>query len=129
MSVACVRATWIFVGDLASFFVRREVVDTMVSSYSQRIFSGHKPVFDGRKSLYSKEQLPIGRDTVSLGVVPMYTSPKQQLLLTAECAVSWVQACKLSCRRHVLAVAYHFLQLFTCGVIHMCGDSDDCLAY
>jgi len=36
----------------------------MVNSYTQRIFAGQKPVFDGRKNLYSKEILPIGRDKV-----------------------------------------------------------------
>lgn len=37
----------------------------MVTAYSQKIFSGQKPVFDGRKNLYSREPLPIGRDKVS----------------------------------------------------------------
>ena len=44
---------------------RREIVETMVLSYAQRIFAGQRPVFDGRKNLYSKEPLPIGRDRVS----------------------------------------------------------------
>lgn len=37
----------------------------MVTAYSQKIFSGQKPVFDGRKNLYSREPLPIGREKVS----------------------------------------------------------------
>jgi len=45
-------------------FVFREIIETMVLSYSQRIFAGQRPVFDGRKNLYSKEPLPIGRDKV-----------------------------------------------------------------
>lgn len=37
----------------------------MVTAYSQKIFSGQKPVFDGRKNLYSRDPLPIGRERVS----------------------------------------------------------------
>ena len=37
----------------------------MVESYSQRIFAGQRPVFDGRKNMYSREPLPIGRDKVT----------------------------------------------------------------
>lgn len=40
----------------------------MVKSYSQRIFAGQHPVFDGRRNMYSKEPLPIGRDKVELEV-------------------------------------------------------------
>lgn len=36
----------------------------MVNAYSQKIFQGSKPVFDGRKNLYSRESLPIGKDKV-----------------------------------------------------------------
>lgn len=39
-------------------------METMVESYSQRIFAGQRPVFDGRKNMYSKDPLPIGRDKV-----------------------------------------------------------------
>ena len=44
----------------------REIVDTMVQAYSQKIFNGQLPVFDGRRNLYSREPLPIGREKVSL---------------------------------------------------------------
>lgn len=37
----------------------------MVQAYSQRIFAGMKPVFDGRKNLYSRDPLPVGREKVS----------------------------------------------------------------
>lgn len=40
----------------------------MVHAYSQKIFAGQKPVFDGRHNLYSKDPLPIGRDKVELEV-------------------------------------------------------------
>ena len=43
-------------------------MDTMVTAYSQRIFSGQKPVFDGRRNLYSREPLPIGKEKVSVVV-------------------------------------------------------------
>lgn len=46
------------------FFVYREIIETMVNAYSQKIFQGSKPVFDGRKNLYSREALPIGKDKV-----------------------------------------------------------------
>ena len=38
----------------------------MVHAYTQKIFAGQKPVYDGRKNLYSKDPLPIGRDKVHL---------------------------------------------------------------
>ena len=52
---------------MADFFIvlYREIVETMVESYSQRIFAGQRPVFDGRKNMYSREPLPIGRDKVT----------------------------------------------------------------
>ena len=43
----------------------QEIVETMVQAYSQKIFNGQKPVFDGRKNMYSRDPLPIGRDKVS----------------------------------------------------------------
>ena len=43
----------------------REITETMVQAYSQKIFNGQKPVFDGRKNMYSRDPLPIGRDKVS----------------------------------------------------------------
>ncbi|XP_064651876.1 protein argonaute-2-like isoform X10 [Lineus longissimus] len=49
--------------------VNREIIERMVQAYSQRIFNGQKPVFDGRKNLYSRDPLPnIGRDKVELEV-------------------------------------------------------------
>ena len=43
--------------------VNREVVEEVVKKYSH-YFGGQKPVFDGRKNLYSKRPLPIGRERV-----------------------------------------------------------------
>lgn len=36
----------------------------MVKAYQQKIFFKTKPVFDGRKNLYSRDHLPIGTDKV-----------------------------------------------------------------
>lgn len=47
--------------------VNREIVNTMVRAYS-RIFSQLKPVYDGKKNMYTKEPLPIGKDKVELEV-------------------------------------------------------------
>lgn len=44
--------------------VNRDVVEAMVNGY-HKIFGGQKPVFDGRKNLYSKNPLPIGKKPVS----------------------------------------------------------------
>lgn len=41
----------------------------MVQAYQQRIFQNNLPVFDGRKNLYTKEALPIGRDRVGLSLI------------------------------------------------------------
>ncbi|KAL4218512.1 argonaute 1 [Mactra antiquata] len=48
--------------------VNREIIETMVQAYSQKIFQGSKPVFDGRKNLYSRDPLPIGKDKIELEV-------------------------------------------------------------
>ncbi|KAL3117936.1 hypothetical protein niasHT_005179 [Heterodera trifolii] len=48
--------------------VNREIVNRMVESFG-KIFNGINPVFDGKKSMYSKDPLPIGHDRVELEVV------------------------------------------------------------
>jgi len=35
-----------------------------VKAYKQKVFNGQMPVFDGRKNLYSRDPLPIGREKV-----------------------------------------------------------------
>ncbi|OQR70150.1 protein argonaute-2-like [Tropilaelaps mercedesae] len=47
--------------------VNREIIETMVQSCS-KIFSNQKPVFDGRKNMYTRDDLPIGKDKVELEV-------------------------------------------------------------
>lgn len=48
--------------------VNREIVNTMVESFG-KIFNGVKPVYDGKKSMYTKDPLPIGHDRIELEVV------------------------------------------------------------
>ena len=45
--------------------VNREIVEALVQSHAD-YFINQKPVFDGRKNLYSRKPLPIGRDRVRL---------------------------------------------------------------
>ncbi|KPM09009.1 argonaute 2-like protein [Sarcoptes scabiei] len=48
--------------------INREIIETMVQSY-KKIFGNIKPVFDGRKNMYTRDDLPcIGRDKVELEV-------------------------------------------------------------
>ena len=44
--------------------VNREVIETLVKHSTPKIFTNQLPVFDGRKNLYSREQLPIGKERV-----------------------------------------------------------------
>jgi eukaryotic translation initiation factor 2C len=66
--------------------VNREIIETMVTAYSQRIFNGQKPVFDGRKNLYSRDPLPIGRDKRDLEV----TLPGEGKDRVFKVAIKWV---------------------------------------
>ena len=47
--------------------INREIIETMVSAFP-KIFDHQKPVFDGRKNLYTKDDLPIGRQAFDLEV-------------------------------------------------------------
>lgn len=40
----------------------------MIESFT-KIFQGIRPVYDGKKSMYTREPLPIGRERVELEVV------------------------------------------------------------
>ena len=44
--------------------VNREIIEALVNTHKE-YFGQQKPVFDGRKNLYSRKSLPIGRDRVS----------------------------------------------------------------
>ncbi|KRX65228.1 Protein argonaute-2 [Trichinella sp. T9] len=41
----------------------RDIIETMIQAY-QKVFSNGRPVYDGKRSLFCKEMLPIGRDWV-----------------------------------------------------------------
>lgn len=47
--------------------INREIIELMVQAYN-KIFGNIKPVFDGRKNIYTRDDLPIGRDKVELEV-------------------------------------------------------------
>ncbi|GFQ68100.1 protein argonaute-2 [Trichonephila clavata] len=47
--------------------VNREIIETMVQSYS-KIFSNLKPVFDGRKNMYTRDDIPIGSEKMEFEV-------------------------------------------------------------
>jgi len=47
--------------------VNREIVEALVQAQAE-YFAHQKPVFDGRKNLYSRKPLPIGRDRVEVNV-------------------------------------------------------------
>ncbi len=48
---------------LLCVFLFREIVNTMVRAYA-RIFNNVRPVYDGKKNMYTREGLPIGKDRV-----------------------------------------------------------------
>lgn len=47
-------------------FVLSEIVEHMVQHFKTQIFGDRKPVYDGRKNLYTAMPLPIGRDKVCI---------------------------------------------------------------
>lgn len=40
----------------------------MIDSFA-KIFNGTRPVYDGKKSMYTRDSLPIGRERIELEVV------------------------------------------------------------
>nr|XP_060467531.1 protein argonaute-2 [Panthera onca] len=68
--------------------VNREIVEHMVQHFKTQIFGDRKPVFDGRKNLYTAMPLPIGRDKVSaqgcVGVKQGAVKAKANLLSRAK---------------------------------------------
>lgn len=66
--------------------VNRDVVEAMVSTY-HRVFGGQRPVFDGRKNLYSSKALPIGRKPVDFVITLPTENSKDK---TFKVTVKWV---------------------------------------
>ncbi|XP_064488840.1 protein argonaute-2-like isoform X1 [Ornithodoros turicata] len=65
--------------------VNREIIETMVQSYS-KIFGNQKPVFDGRKNMYTRDDIPIGKDKAELEV----TLPGEGKDRVFRVAIKWV---------------------------------------
>lgn len=47
-----------------NFITFREIINTMVENFRSAIFQDRKPVFDGRKNLYTAQPLPIDKQKV-----------------------------------------------------------------
>lgn len=52
--------------NLLFLFFLSEIVEHMVQHFKTQIFGDRKPVYDGRKNLYTAMPLPIGRDKVHI---------------------------------------------------------------
>lgn len=50
----------------------REVVDSMVQHFKVTIFGDRRPVYDGKKSLYTANPLPVAPTGVSLKKTPTH---------------------------------------------------------
>lgn len=50
--------------------LRREVVEYMVQHFKPQIFGDRKPVYDGKKNIYTVTALPIGNERVRGGGEP-----------------------------------------------------------
>ena len=95
--------------------VNREIVEALINAHAD-YFGHQKPVFDGRKNLYSRRPLPIGRDRVSSSAVMgkhihthIASSPApSQLVSTAETKVE--PGDEADTRTH-----FHHCSLETCG--------------
>jgi len=77
--------------------INREIIETMVQSYS-KIFGTQKPVFDGRKNMYTRDDLPIGRDKVELEV----TLPGEGKDRVFRVAIKWVSQVSLNALEEAL---------------------------
>ncbi|OQV21162.1 Protein argonaute-1 [Hypsibius exemplaris] len=66
--------------------VNRDIIETMVQGYSHSIFNGQKPVFDGKKNLYTRDALPIGKEKRELEV----TLPGEGKDRVFHVAIKWV---------------------------------------
>lgn len=56
---------------LSFFLLFSEIVEHMVQHFKTQIFGDRKPVYDGRKNLYTAVPLPIGKDKVSRAQTPV----------------------------------------------------------
>ena len=71
--------------------INREIIEVMVASYT-KIFGSQKPVFDGRKNMYTRDDLCIGRDVIPFEV----TLPGEGKDRVFRVAVKWVSQVSLN---------------------------------
>uniref|UniRef100_A0A8C3LHX7 Argonaute RISC catalytic component 2 n=1 Tax=Chrysolophus pictus TaxID=9089 RepID=A0A8C3LHX7_CHRPC len=79
--------------------VNREIVEHMVQHFKTQIFGDRKPVFDGRKNLYTAMPLPIGRDKVELEV----TLPGEGKDRIFKVAIKWMSCVSLQALHDALS--------------------------
>uniref|UniRef100_A0A8C1U9G5 Protein argonaute-1 n=1 Tax=Cyprinus carpio TaxID=7962 RepID=A0A8C1U9G5_CYPCA len=79
--------------------VNREIVEHMVQHFKTQIFGDRKPVYDGRKNLYTAMPLPIGRDKVELEV----TIPGEGKDRSFKVAIKWVSCVSLQSLHEALS--------------------------
>uniref|UniRef100_A0A4W5L743 Argonaute RISC catalytic component 2 n=1 Tax=Hucho hucho TaxID=62062 RepID=A0A4W5L743_9TELE len=79
--------------------VNREIVEHMVQHFKTQIFGDRKPVYDGRKNLYTAMPLPIGREKVSLPV----TIPGEGKDRNFKVAIKWVSCVSLQALQEALS--------------------------
>ncbi|KAI1243657.1 hypothetical protein IHE44_0001291 [Lamprotornis superbus] len=77
----------------------REIVEHMVQHFKTQIFGDRKPVFDGRKNLYTAMPLPIGRDKVELEV----TLPGEGKDRIFKVAIKWMSCVSLQALHDALS--------------------------
>ncbi|KAH8021962.1 hypothetical protein HPB51_019606 [Rhipicephalus microplus] len=75
----------------------KEIIETMVQSYS-KIFGNQKPVFDGRKNMYTRDDLPLGKEKAELEV----TLPGEGKDRVFRVAIKWVAQVSLYALEEVL---------------------------
>ncbi|TNN72185.1 Protein argonaute-2 [Liparis tanakae] len=79
--------------------VNREIVEHMVQHFKTQIFGDRKPVYDGRKNLYTAMPLPIGREKVELEV----TIPGEGKDRSFKVSIKWVSCVSLQALHEALA--------------------------
>uniref|UniRef100_A0A8C5CN39 Argonaute RISC catalytic component 2 n=1 Tax=Gadus morhua TaxID=8049 RepID=A0A8C5CN39_GADMO len=79
--------------------VNRDIVEHMVQHFKTQIFGDRKPVYDGRKNLYTAMPLPIGREKVS----PLdVTIPGEGKDRSFKVAIKWVSIVSLQALHEAL---------------------------
>uniref|UniRef100_A0A8B9KK26 Argonaute RISC catalytic component 2 n=1 Tax=Astyanax mexicanus TaxID=7994 RepID=A0A8B9KK26_ASTMX len=77
--------------------VNREIVEHMVQHFKTQIFGDRKPVYDGRKNLYTAMPLPIGRDKLEV------TIPGEGKDRSFKVAIKWVSCVSLQALHEALS--------------------------